>query len=232
MHLSIDQLRPSRVCDQAPAGFERRSSFPTTGRESAGSLTIPCWSQRAGPDGLFQGPCHRQTTSPARSPSEPVRSSTLCARIGQVDSLPYPAFCSDNVVSSFCGLWNSIFIDEQGSVKKSDCRLAFPLALNLDPFVSTGTFVNAPLCLTNAGPVQPPYRLVAVVAHFGSAVFGHFVTYRLRPPTSTDTAENEPAWLHISDDAVRIVPESEVLRAKPYMLFYEAASEPLIGSQD
>lgn len=71
------------------------------------------------------------------------------------------------------------------------------------------------------------YVLAAVVEHRGSAVGGHYVTYRRLPQRrdgrGQDFAEQE--WVLCSDEYVRPVSTAEVLRAQCYMLFYVREDE-------
>ncbi|GAA5825818.1 hypothetical protein JCM11251_000013 [Rhodosporidiobolus azoricus] len=67
------------------------------------------------------------------------------------------------------------------------------------------------------------YRLYALVVHFGSIDSGHYSSYVLtsRYGKGTEAGKGERKWVFCSDEEIIAVSESEVMRSKPYMLFYE-----------
>ncbi|KAJ1660085.1 ubiquitin-specific protease ubp1 [Dispira simplex] len=85
------------------------------------------------------------------------------------------------------------------------------------------------------------YRLQAVVVHFGTHSYGHFITFRRRtksPSTETtpvvtsdyvsspiirDVAQSE--WYKISDEQVERATLNQVLHANPYLLLYEQVTD-------
>jgi hypothetical protein len=72
------------------------------------------------------------------------------------------------------------------------------------------------------------YRLTSLVVHYGSHHYGHYITFRRRPNSSasrlntSDTGnEDRVEWYRASDETVDPARIEEVLRANPFMLFYE-----------
>ena len=55
------------------------------------------------------------------------------------------------------------------------------------------------------------YHLKALIEHLGGSTGGHYITYKVF----------SGKWYQCSDLFVKEVPESEVLAAQPYMLFYQ-----------
>ncbi|GAA6039316.1 hypothetical protein JCM8097_003261 [Rhodosporidiobolus ruineniae] len=94
------------------------------------------------------------------------------------------------------------------------------------------------------------YRLYAAVVHFGTIDTGHYASYVLSNrygkgvlPGASPTIgpdgkplpppSKERRWVFCSDEEVTAVSEAEVMRSKPYMLFYERinpTSTPVPGS--
>jgi ubiquitin carboxyl-terminal hydrolase 1 len=64
----------------------------------------------------------------------------------------------------------------------------------------------------------PCYRLAAIVVHYGSHAFGHYVAFKRVPDASLDDAD---AWLRISDASVTHASLAHVQCENPFMLFYE-----------
>jgi ubiquitin C-terminal hydrolase len=61
------------------------------------------------------------------------------------------------------------------------------------------------------------YDLVSVVVHHGSAQGGHYTAYRRVSRDSSGRSD----WVHVSDEKVHAVSESDVLQSQAYMLYYE-----------
>jgi ubiquitin C-terminal hydrolase len=123
-------------------------------------------------------------------------------------------------------------MDHRGDLMKTDAEVTFPLKLDLAPF-----------CLFRQGSVEKLlYDLAAVVVHHGNAMGGHFTVFRRVSRTEITNPNLYGAWLssggpykwvHFSDENCQAVTEDTVLRAQPYLLFYErcgprtaAATEP------
>jgi len=74
------------------------------------------------------------------------------------------------------------------------------------------------------------YQLTAVIEHEGSAVSGHFVTYRrirmggVLQHDDDDDANKDGRWIRCSDESVRDADVTEVCSARAYMLFYESTA--------
>lgn len=75
-----------------------------------------------------------------------------------------------------------------------------------------------------------PYRLNAVIVHYGGHESGHFITYRrkklptghdVRRPYSEDGAEPPSKFWRCSDEVIEEVDIDTVLASEAYMLFYE-----------
>ncbi|KAF5334376.1 hypothetical protein D9611_013534 [Ephemerocybe angulata] len=86
---------------------------------------------------------------------------------------------------------------------KNNCRVVFPEVLDLTPYTTSGNLSTVPTAAISTPPPAPPgyarrsttptpslyaqqatrtiYRLSAVVCHFGTHSFGHYVCYRRRP---------------------------------------------------
>ncbi|KAG8905927.1 hypothetical protein FRC00_012945, partial [Tulasnella sp. 408] len=86
-----------------------------------------------------------------------------------------------------------------GHASKNSCAVMFPEILDLTPFTTSGalsTIPSSPISShpngsaktssprTSATPIL--YRLAAIVCHYGSHGFGHFVTYRRKPRPSSN----------------------------------------------
>lgn len=107
-----------------------------------------------------------------------------------------------------------------GVFVKNHCRVVAPEILILDNFLTGGilnTRADLPLSHSPAA-LHSKYRLQAVVVHYGSHSFGHFLCYR-RGPTSPDTLEGP--WYRVSDEETSVVSLAEVLESNPTLLFYD-----------
>ncbi|KAI0217555.1 ubiquitin-specific protease ubp1 [Massospora cicadina] len=124
-----------------------------------------------------------------------------------------------------------------GAIGKNPCRVKFPEVLDLAPFCTTGHLVlgpQSPLSSPEPNPSQLLYRLQAVIVHYGSHSYGHFVTFRRKPHPAKDGFFNSSAseWFQVSDQSVLAADRLDVLTSNPYMLLYEAipalpAAEPI-----
>lgn len=121
----------------------------------------------------------------------------------------------------------------QGSISLDGRR-----AMNsLSPANSTGTTV-APMRQENgasAAGVESIYRLSAIVVHYGSHSFGHYIAFKRVPANPSmgsggvggvddgqrGGATSDDGWLRISDENVTRASIQQVKQENPYMLFYE-----------
>lgn len=106
------------------------------------------------------------------------------------------------------------------------------VALKEEPGQSDHTVQNALPSWTLPVSRAVPYRLSAVVVHYGSHESGHFITFRrkkfptghdVRRPFSDDGDYPEPPskFWQCSDDSIEEVDIDTVLASEAYMLFYE-----------
>ncbi|CAN6660297.1 hypothetical protein TRVA0_032S00804 [Trichomonascus vanleenenianus] len=118
----------------------------------------------------------------------------------------------------------SVFDMETGYTRKNFTAVHFPLVLNMSEYVIDPTDETNHDPSKSMHPMHVPeaqaglhYTLKAVVVHFGSHNFGHYVCFRKC---------NQGFWWRISDHAVELSYESQVLNAQGvFMLFYEKASK-------
>lgn len=122
--------------------------------------------------------------------------------------------------------------------------MKFSTLLDLAPFCSKRS-LNLPSI--EVGQTKVLYSLYGIVEHSGSIHGGHYVAYvkvrmpleensyrwQFIPKNQTEKVENTPngalgdpvvpkeKWYYISDSYVSEVPESKVLSAQAYLLFYE-----------
>ncbi|KAI9297669.1 cysteine proteinase [Neoconidiobolus thromboides FSU 785] len=138
-----------------------------------------------------------------------------------------------------------------GSVTKNMCHVKFPEILDLSPFCTTGHLVLGPQSpLSIPEHTKTPsnlYRLQAVIVHYGSHSYGHFVTYRRKPLSHIDELDREldstvnksdkidleeifksssSEWYQVSDQSVLSADILDVLSSNPYMLLYELIPTP------
>ncbi|NXS93287.1 UBP45 hydrolase, partial [Jacana jacana] len=117
------------------------------------------------------------------------------------------------------------------SLRKVNRHVDFPLILDLAPFCSAS-------CKNVADSARVLYSLYGIVEHSGSMRGGHYAAYvKVRTP-SKKLLEHISAtksvlglkeamgasggqWVYVSDAHVQMVPESRVLNAQAYLLFYE-----------
>ncbi|KAJ9075708.1 ubiquitin-specific protease ubp1 [Entomophthora muscae] len=114
-----------------------------------------------------------------------------------------------------------------GAISKNPCRVKFPEILDLAPFCTTGHLVlgpQSPLSSPEPDPSRLLYRLQAVIVHYGSHSYGHFVTFRRKPHQTKDSFFNSSPseWFQVSDQSVLAADRLDVLSSNPYMLLYEA----------
>ncbi|KAJ1995029.1 ubiquitin-specific protease ubp1 [Dimargaris cristalligena] len=129
-----------------------------------------------------------------------------------------------------------------GQAIKNNCHVTFPEYLDLTPYTTGGVLGTAAHCpiSTEQGTLPIWYRLHAVVVHFGSHSYGHFITYRRRTRPLSRVASAKALrsgefrsispcpdeWYQISDEQVEPVSLQRVLQANPYLLIYEQIQDP------
>ncbi|GJJ06964.1 hypothetical protein Clacol_001161 [Clathrus columnatus] len=143
---------------------------------------------------------------------------------------------------------------------KNTCRVFYPEYLDLTPFTTSGELSTLPsLPISDASTsttlIRPLpqilYRLSAVVCHYGTHSFGHYVAYRRKPKPPLDEHRFDPPrlkcspdcacekcqqgedpygsrWLRISDESVEEVGVERALAENSgvYMLYYERMVMP------
>ena len=97
-----------------------------------------------------------------------------------------------------------------GVPSKRNDFVSFSQVLNMSEFAynTKNDFVVSP---------KDEYKLKSVVEHLGHINSGHYITYR-RGPIATNRHNR---WYLTSDDHIEEVDLNRVLKANPYMLFYE-----------
>ncbi|NXU59663.1 UBP45 hydrolase, partial [Turnix velox] len=117
------------------------------------------------------------------------------------------------------------------SLRKVNRHVDFPLILDLAPFCSAS-------CKNVTDGARVLYSLYGIVEHSGSMRGGHYSAYvKVRTPskkllehisTTKSVLGLKEAmgatggqWVYVSDAHVQMVPESRVLNAQAYLLFYE-----------
>ncbi|XP_032299599.1 ubiquitin carboxyl-terminal hydrolase 45 isoform X2 [Coturnix japonica] len=117
------------------------------------------------------------------------------------------------------------------SLRKVNRHVDFPLILDLAPFCSAS-------CKNVTDGARVLYSLYGIVEHSGSMRGGHYAAYvKVRTPSkkllehisSTKNVlglkeamgASSGQWVYVSDAHVQMVPESRVLNAQAYLLFYE-----------
>lgn len=111
---------------------------------------------------------------------------------------------------------NRSFYDlRSGIARKNFAPVTFPIDLDLSPFVAdpkdeSNFDAKYPMHGLTNDPQM--YRLTAAVIHYGSANYGHYVTFR----------KYHGFWWRISDDQVTLTTEAQVKSLSSiFMLFYE-----------
>jgi ubiquitin carboxyl-terminal hydrolase 22/27/51 len=116
------------------------------------------------------------------------------------------------------------FEHTKSSSSKLETKIKFPLTLDMYPYTThykttapnTKASLKNPLANPNANyNINSPYpslyyELSSVVVHKGKIDSGHYVSY----------SREGNDWFLFDDSKVVLVPESEVLAANAYLLFY------------
>ncbi|XP_054249136.1 ubiquitin carboxyl-terminal hydrolase 45 [Indicator indicator] len=117
------------------------------------------------------------------------------------------------------------------SLRKVNRHVDFPLILDLAPFCAAS-------CKNVADGARVLYSLYGIVEHSGSMRGGHYAAYvKVRTPSKKLLEQMNASrnvlglkeamgasggqWVYVSDAHVQMVPESRVLNAQAYLLFYE-----------
>uniref|UniRef100_A0A8C9SJQ5 Ubiquitin carboxyl-terminal hydrolase n=1 Tax=Scleropages formosus TaxID=113540 RepID=A0A8C9SJQ5_SCLFO len=113
------------------------------------------------------------------------------------------------------------------NLRKVNRHVDFPLILDLAPFCSAS-------CKNMVAGEHVLYILYGIVEHSGSMRGGHYAAYvRIRAPQRRPEQRRNMSgpkecstampgqWVYVSDTSVQVVPESRVLSAQAYLLFYE-----------
>ncbi|PWZ01609.1 cysteine proteinase [Testicularia cyperi] len=127
---------------------------------------------------------------------------------------------------------------------KNNRHVLFDEYLDLSAVTLNGSIqIDGSIGMNRSGDGQIPnggdgssnarYRLAAIVVHYGSHSFGHYVAFkRISSDSSSsslagigqDTHDNSgsgDAWLRLSDESVTRATLKQVLSENPFMLFYE-----------
>ncbi|XP_072116713.1 ubiquitin carboxyl-terminal hydrolase 16 isoform X2 [Mobula birostris] len=115
------------------------------------------------------------------------------------------------------------------NLRKINKHIHFPEVLDLTPFCAVS-------CKNVEGYTNISYSLYGVVEHSGTMRSGHYTAYvKVRAPRKhlseyalsrrkvpiINAEAPRGRWFHVSDTHVKAVPESEVMNAQAYLLFYE-----------
>ncbi|OVF07696.1 putative ubiquitin-specific protease [Clavispora lusitaniae] len=115
----------------------------------------------------------------------------------------------------------SVFDPNTYMVMKNSKNVAFPAVLDLNPIVAEPSNINmdARCSFRKSDGTDSDtrnekllYNLKAVISHYGTHNYGHYICYRKYRGT----------WWRISDESVYVVTQAEVLSSQgTFMLFYE-----------
>lgn len=125
----------------------------------------------------------------------------------------------------------STFFDSYGGGAKNNCQVRFPEYLDMTPYVTSAQLIGDPKhsmgvqshTSSESASSSNLYRLQALVVHFGSHSYGHYVSIKRRPPSQRpeDAAFVSSDWFRISDETITHASMQEVLTANPFLLLYE-----------
>ncbi|TKY87761.1 hypothetical protein EX895_003342 [Sporisorium graminicola] len=127
---------------------------------------------------------------------------------------------------------------------KNNRHVLFPEYLDLGDFTLQGSISLDGRLAMNSNPShsrsndrtegrsESVYRLAAIVVHYGSHSFGHYIAFKRVPAYEvgydgindageTAAAADKDGWLRISDESVTRATIQQVKQENPYMLFYE-----------
>ena len=114
---------------------------------------------------------------------------------------------------------------------KNNRHVLFPEYLDLSDVTLQGSIsLDGRQAMNSFSPdgakAESVYRLAAIVVHYGSHSFGHYIAFKRVPGASSgydsigDDAGGD-SWLRISDESVSRATIQQVKQENPYMLFYE-----------
>ncbi|KAJ9478692.1 Ubiquitin carboxyl-terminal hydrolase 1 [Pseudozyma hubeiensis] len=122
---------------------------------------------------------------------------------------------------------------------KNNRHVLFPEYLDLSEFTLQGSISLDGRQTMNSSQVQhgegggeeakaeSVYRLAAIVVHYGSHSFGHYIAFKRVTVNagyeglSEQSGAEADSWLRISDESVTRATIQQVKQENPYMLFYE-----------
>ena len=123
----------------------------------------------------------------------------------------------------------SVFDEMTGAQRKNYARVSYPAELDLGSWVLRSEAAGSPTqSMLDVGDPSPfPYRLKAVITHYGRHENGHYICYRRHPKRICEEEGNESKrqpelWWRLSDEDVSPVTKEDVLgQGGVFMLFYE-----------
>ncbi|ETS60783.1 hypothetical protein PaG_04695 [Moesziomyces aphidis] len=124
---------------------------------------------------------------------------------------------------------------------KNNRHVLFPEYLDLAQFTLQGSIsldgrqaMNANGAGGDEAQVAALYRLAAIVVHYGSHSFGHYVAFKRVQESGGLRGvgeEEDETWLRISDESVSRTTIGQVKQENPYMLFYELMPASAVPAQ-
>ena len=136
----------------------------------------------------------------------------------QSDKTKQTMFCKPTPDVLMIHINRSFYDFRTGMARKNFSPVNFPMELDLAPFtvdVNDESNNDASKSMKGSENEHMMYRLRAAVIHYGSANYGHYITFR----------KYHGFWWRISDDQVTLTTEAQVRNvANVFMLFYEKIS--------
>jgi ubiquitin C-terminal hydrolase len=219
-------------------------------KHSEDSLVAEMVSSSAGPR-HYVGPTkeHRSTStasssvSPMSSLLQPANGSVTQSSATSVPPAPHIMNTTTADSASTLSSSASSSVSALSTSSTSSTLSSSHLNASCAPASTTTTTTTTTTLATTTSSSSAPhilYRLVAVIAHTGSAFGGHYTVYRRLPSTTPvhhydtfirsllhhgneffESNVSSPQWVYISDEHCHFVDENKVLEAEAYMLFYE-----------
>lgn len=112
---------------------------------------------------------------------------------------------------------------------KNHARVVFRECMDMAPFMTGSTLSSNPLKPLSSADRSAPvlYTLRAVITHYGTHNYGHYVSFRQRPhPGKSEDDDMRFAWTRVSDENVQLCSWSDVHAQNPYLLMYERLEPP------
>ncbi|KAJ1020104.1 hypothetical protein NDA16_004384 [Ustilago loliicola] len=108
----------------------------------------------------------------------------------------------------------------------SDVTLQGSISLDGRQAMNSAAFQRGAAKEAEQGKAESIYRLAAIVVHYGSHSFGHYIAFKRVPGAHSDyngigDDGAGDTWLRISDESVSPATIQQVKQENPYMLFYE-----------